>query len=160
MPSPKKRLKQRPMEYVGALKFPAQEYDLASMPDNERAARDAAAMMPWVRLSALFLRQSDQELEAKVRATGGHEGMNEWVETLEGIGAVLDAKRQDAEMLEAGFTRLLVVIERVIGATEMTRTYSEPADQGGDPRAHLANIRARLQGRTPWRPRLVTGGRS
>ena len=43
---------------------------------------------------------------------------------LEGIGGVLDAKRQDVEMLEAGFTRLLVVIERIIGKAEIKRAYS------------------------------------
>jgi hypothetical protein len=141
------------MEYLGTLKFPAQAYDLASIPDNERAGRDAADMMPWIRLSALFLRDSDEELEAKVRATANNqEGMGEWVGMLESIGAVLDAKQQDVEMLEAGFSRLLVVIERIIGRTEMKRTYS---DSSNDPPADLAKIRARLHnGRVPWRPRL------
>lgn len=156
MSSPKRRLKQQPMEYVGALKFPAQEYDLTSMPNNERAARDAAAMMPWIRLSALFLRQSDEELEANVRATADtQDGMNEWVETFECIGAALDAKRQDVEMLEAGFRRLCVVIERIVGEAEMKRVYSEPSDGSGS-KACLAKARARLYGRGPWQPRLVT----
>jgi hypothetical protein len=148
-----------PMEYIGSLKFPAQKYDLASMPDNERAARDAATMMPWVRLSAFFLCESDEQLEAKVCATADDKGINEWMDMLESIGAALDAKRQDAEMLEAGFTRLLVVIERIIGEAEIKRTYSKPSD-GRDGRAHLANIRARLHRRAVWRPRLVTGARS
>jgi hypothetical protein len=145
------------MDYIGGLNFPAQEYDLASIPDNERAGSDAASMMPYVRMSALFLRESDEELEAKVRASGDEpDGLDEWMNLLEGIGAALDAKRQDAEMLEAGFTRLLVVIERVIGKGAIKAAYSEPSDK--DPKKHLAGIRSRLHRRTPFKPRLVTGG--
>ena len=96
--------RRQPMEYVGGLKFPAQEYDLSSIPDNDRAGRDAAAMMPWVRLAALFLHENDDQLEAKVRASSDAEGMSEWMDMLEGIGAVRDAKQQDAKVLEVGFT--------------------------------------------------------
>ena len=41
------------MEYLGRLKFQAAEYDLTSIPDNDRAARDAASMMVYIRVSAL-----------------------------------------------------------------------------------------------------------
>jgi hypothetical protein len=109
-------------------------------------------------MSALFLRESDGELETKVRASSDPEGLSQWMDLLEEIGAALDAKRQDAEMLEAGFTRLLVVIERVIGATEIKRTYSKPSK--APPRGHLAAIRARLHKRAPFTPRLATGVRS
>jgi hypothetical protein len=145
------------MESLGGLKFPAQEYDLAGIPDNDRAGRDAASMMPYIRLSAVFLRESDGDLEEKVRATFDPEGMDAWMDLLEGIGDALDAKRQDAEILEAGFTRLLVAIERVLGEPEIKRAYSKPKNV---PRGHLAAIRARLHRRAPFRPRLVTGGQS
>lgn len=160
MPKLKAVENRQPMEYIGGLKFPAQKYDLASMPDNERAARDAVTMMPWIRLSAFFLCESDEQLEAKIGATADDkEGMSEWMDMLENIGAALEAKQQDVEMLEAGFTRLLVVIERIIGEAVVNRTYSEPSD-GRDDRAYLAKIRARLQQRGVWRPRLVTGAQS
>ena len=139
------------MEYMGGLKFPAQKYDLTTIPDNERAAKDAAAMMPWVRMAALFLCQSDEQLEASVRATADEEGMNEWVHILEAIGATLDARRQDADMLEAGFTRLLVVIERIVGKAEIERSYREPSDNI----FNSAEIRSRLRYREGWRPRLA-----
>ena len=144
------------MEYIGGLKFPAQEYDLASIPNNERAGKDAAAMMPYIRMAALFLHESDEELEAKVRGSD----ISEHMDLLEGIGAALDAKRQDAGMLEAGFTRLLVVIERVLGEETVRATYSKP-DEEIDKRKHLAGIRARLhRGKRPFKPHLVTGGQS
>ena len=148
------------MKYLGALRFSALEYDLTSIPDNERAGRDAAAMMPWIRLSAVFLLESDEELETKVRATADGKGMDDWMGVLEGIGGVLDAKRQDVEMLEAGFTRLLVVIERIIGKAEIKRAYSAAPPSDGEVRACLANIRARLHRKPAWRPRLVTGAAS
>ena len=97
------------MEYLGGLKFQAQDYDLASIPDNDRAAAAAASMMFYMRMAALFLRESDAELEAKVRAS---DGPDEWITLLEGIVTALDAKRQDVELLEAGYLRLLVVLER------------------------------------------------
>jgi hypothetical protein len=148
--------KAKAMKYIGGLKFPAQEYDLASIPDNERAARDAASMMPYIRMSAVFLMESDDEIEENVGATSDPEGINQWVDLLEGIGAALDAKRQDAEMLEAGFTRLLVAIERVIGKDAIKAAYSKPSDE--DPRNHLAGIRSRLHCRALFRPRLVIRG--
>ena len=144
------------MEYLGGLTFPAQEYDLASIPNNERAAQDAAAMMPYIRMAALLLHESDEELEAKVRSSD----IGEHMDLLEGIGAALDAKQQDAGMLEAGFTRLLVVIERVLGEKTVRAAYREP-DKKIDKRAHLAGIRARLhRGTRPFKPHLVTGGRT
>jgi hypothetical protein len=146
------------MEYIGGLKFPAQEYDLASIPENDRAGRDASSMMPYIRLSAVFLHESDGDMEEKVRATSDPEGMDQWMDLLEGIGAALDAKRQDAEVLEAGFTRLLVAIERVLAEPEIKCAYSKPANE--EPRGHLAAIRARLHRRAPFRPRLVIGGQS
>lgn len=143
-----------PMEYIGGLKFPAQEYDLTSIPDNKRAARDAAAMMPYIRMSALFLLESDEDLEAKVRASD----LGEYMNLLEEIGAVLDAKRQDCEMLEAGFTRLCVVMERVIGEAEITKPEKKMTDH--EARQNLLAIRARLFNRKDggaFKPRLVTG---
>src|SRR5688572_9905551 len=98
------------MEYIGGLTFPAQQYDLASIPDNGRAGSDAASMMPYIRMSAVFLLESDADMEEKVRATSDPEGMNQWMELLEGIGAALDAKRQDAEMLEAGLSAITYCI--------------------------------------------------
>jgi hypothetical protein len=100
------------MEYLGALKFQAQEYDLASIPDNDRAAADAADMMFFIRMSALLIRDGDEALEAKVRADAKPD---DWISLLEGIVNALNAKRQDVEMLEAGVTRLQVVLERVVG---------------------------------------------
>ena len=110
--------------------------------------------MPFIRLSALFLRDTDEGLEAKVRAIGD-EGLAQWMDTLESIGAVLDAKRQDVEMLEAGFTRLLVVMERILGEAEIKRAYGKPSD-GDVPAGHLAAIRTRLHRSAVWQPRLVT----
>ena len=78
------------------------------------------------------------------------------MDMLEGIGAVLDAKQQDAKMLEVGFTRLLVVIERVVGRDAIKAAYSKPSDED-DARKHLADIRSRLHRRAPFKPRLVTG---
>jgi hypothetical protein len=98
------------MEYLGGLKFQAQEYDLASIPDNDRAAADAASMMFYIRMSALLLHKSDEELEAWVRAD---DDPDNWMNLLEGIVAALAAKRQDVKMLEAGCTRLQVVLERI-----------------------------------------------
>ncbi len=104
------------LKYLGALKFQPQEYDLASIPDNDRAAADAASMMFYIRMSALLLREGDEELEAKVRHD---DNPDHWITLLEGITAALAAKRQDAKMLEAGATRLQVVLERVHrGATD------------------------------------------
>ncbi len=146
------------MEYLGSLKFPAQQYDLSSIPNNDRAAQDAAAMMPFVRMAAVFLLESDETMETNVRASSDDaDGMNQWMELLEGIGAALDAKRQDAEMLEAGFTRLLVTIERVIGEEAVMEAYSKPLTD--DPKKHLAGIRQRLHSRRnkPFKARLVTG---
>jgi hypothetical protein len=143
------------MEYIGALKFPAQEYDLSSISDNKRAASDAAAMMPYIRMSALFLLENDEDLEAKIRASG----LGGYVDLLEGIGAALDAKRQDCEMLEAGFTRLLVVMERMIGEAEITKPKSKPTDH--EVCQQLLACRARLfnrKGSGAFKPLLVTGG--
>jgi hypothetical protein len=97
------------MEYVGGLKFQAQDYDLASIPDNDRAAADAASMMFYIRMSAILLHQSDEELEAKVRADNNPA---DWVSLLEGMVAALTAKRQDVKVLEAGSARLQIVLER------------------------------------------------
>jgi len=108
------------MEYLGGSKFQAEEYDLASIPDNDRAAADAASMMFYIRMSALFLRESDEELEAKVRA----DDSNDWIDMLEGIGAALSAKKQDVGILEAGFTRLLAVLERIEGKKAIDAAYS------------------------------------
>lgn len=146
--------KATPMEYLGGLKFPAQHYDLKSIPNNDRAAKDAASMMPYIRISALFLLESDDDLEAKVRGSD----IGEHMDMLEGIGAALDAKRQDCGMLEAGFTRLLVVIERVLGEDAIREAYSKPMSKS-DQRAHLAGIRARLHtGKRPFKPHLTTTG--
>ena len=108
------------IKYLGARKFPAQQYDLDSIPDNDRAGRDASSMMPHIRTSALFLRDSDGELEPKVRACGDDaERLDEWMNLLEGIGDALGAKRQDVEVLEAGFNRLLGSrsARRMVGTT-------------------------------------------
>jgi hypothetical protein len=43
------------LEYVGHLKFLAQQYDLTTIPDNETAMKDAAAIMPLLRLAANLL---------------------------------------------------------------------------------------------------------
>jgi hypothetical protein len=41
------------MEYLGGHKFAAQDYDLHCIPNNERAGRHAAAMMPYIRTCEL-----------------------------------------------------------------------------------------------------------
>ena len=110
------------MEYLGGSKFQAEEYDLASIPDNDRAAADAASMMFYIRMSALFLRESDEELEAKVRADD--DPTTDWIDMLEGIGAALASKKQDVGILEAGFTRLLAVLERIEGKEAIDAAYS------------------------------------
>lgn len=139
------------MEYIGALKFEAEDFDLTSLPDNKRAARDAAAIMPYIRMSALLLRQSDEELEASVRISD----LGRYMDLAEEIGAALDAKRQDCGILEAGFTRLLVVIERVLAEEAVCTEYH--AEKEVVPHSHLAGIRARLHsGKRPFKPHLVT----
>ena len=141
------------MEYLGGLSFPAQDYDLHSIPNNERAGRDAAAMMPYIRMCALFLHQTDEELETNVRASGDEpEGLDQWVSMLEGIGAALDAKRQDAGLLEAGFTRLLVVLERLHGEDNLKAI--QPDEDAS--RKFVADARQRLhRPGALFKPRLV-----
>jgi hypothetical protein len=109
------------LEYVGGLSFPAQPFDLASIPDNDYAADKAAEAMPYIRMCALLLRDSDTALEQKIR--NDPDGVRDWVELAEGIVAALQAKRQDCKILDAGFNRLTVVLERIIGKDKIEAEY-------------------------------------
>ena len=106
------------LEYVGGLKFEAQDFDLESLPTNKEAAIAAAEMMPWIRLASLLLRLNDDKLVSAVE-----DEPEEHVEMLEGIAAALNSKKQDVKILKAGFCRLTVALERTIGKDEINRAY-------------------------------------
>ena len=110
------------LEYVGDLKFEAQDYDLKSIPTNKEAAKAAAEMMPWMRTAALMLSVGDDELSALVEG-----GPEEFMEMCEGIASAHTAKKSEADLLQAGYCRLIVALERGVGKDEINRFYGARA---------------------------------
>ena len=116
--------KQKRIEYVGSVKFAAQKYDLKSLPTNERAAQDAAAIMPLMRMAAVFINDSDKGMEKKIREGGD---LGPWLDLLEQLVDAAQHKKQDYDLLNAGSMRLQVVLERIVGKKEMKQTYAGKA---------------------------------
>jgi hypothetical protein len=117
-----------PIEYIGHLKFEAQEYDLKSLPTNERAAQDAADIMPLIRTAAVTLLKSADELEAIAREPGGVELQLDLIERLQ---PALDHKQQEVDILNAAIARLIVACERVIGEDVLKPEYERGRKQPG-----------------------------
>ena len=113
--------KKKHMKYIGNLKFDAQQYDLASIPDNETAKKDAEAIMPLIRVAAVLLNDSDKGLAKKIREGGE---LDPWLDLLEGLLAAAQHKKQEYDLLNAGYIRLQVVLERIVGKNTVERCYS------------------------------------
>jgi hypothetical protein len=111
------------MEYVGNLKFDPSPYDLASLPDNETAMKDAAAIMPLLRIAAVLVGDSDRGLAKKIRRS---DDLETWMGLLEQLVAAREHKKQEYDLLSAGYVRLQVVLERVVGKRQIERTFARP----------------------------------
>lgn len=114
--------KTKRIAYVGGLKFAAQQYDLASIPDNERAKKDAAAIIPLIRLAAVLVRDNDRGMTKKIRDSGE---LNIWVDLLEQLLAAAQHKKQEYDLLKAGYVRLQIALERVVGKRKINATFAD-----------------------------------
>ena len=112
--------KKKRFEYVGHLKFSAQQYDLTSIPDNETAMKDTAAIMPLIRMAAVLLTDTDRELTKKIRDGGD---LSPWLSLLDQLVGATAHKKQEYELLEAGSLRLQIALERIVGKKTMERCY-------------------------------------
>jgi hypothetical protein len=114
--------KKKRIEYVGHLRFGGQHYDLGSIPDNETAMKDAASIMPLIRIAAVLLTDDDKGMTKKIRESGD---VNVWVRLLEQLLAAAEHKKREYDLLNAGYIRLQIALERVVGKRKMEATFAK-----------------------------------
>ena len=110
------------LEYVGGLKFEAQDFDLKSIPTNKEAAKAAVRIMPWVRVASLMLLKSDDELTVMIE-----DDQELHLEMLEGIVEAQKYQELAVNVLRAGSHRLTIVLERALGEDVINRSYGSGA---------------------------------
>ena len=78
--------------------------------------------MPVIRLAALLTHYSDVELEKIVR-----ENVDEHMNLAEKFVAAFKPKEQEVQLLNMGYARLQIVLERIVGKDAMDATGGKPA---------------------------------
>jgi hypothetical protein len=92
---------------IAHMTFEPVPFDFDSIPSNEEAAELAARAMPVFRMAALMTRFGDKELEQFARQEPEAN-----LELLECIASQMKATKNHLRILELGFTRLSVALER------------------------------------------------